>query len=239
MTKDENQEKYFNFPIHLLKGFMKHSSVCLNNILEYSIYAHSEKLEYSNDLERFESSLNYYEIKVPEDKNVTLAWLKNGEHLYLNKPEKCPMVGLRLGIFWDFYNNHKREIDKICLLGFLSIKSILQNKPYCKIDNKFWLSRMEGNATSVDYFEDLDDNIRIYANEYQTKKIKSLLSDHWGLITYARYTKGFYVSFSLTIEELAYQVEKNRILSKQKKQENAQKTAQQLAIERLRNEGLL
>lgn len=230
MAKSKNDERYFNFPIQLLKGFMIDDTGVLNNICDYAIYENSLKLVLGeSELENMKDSAKFFNLTLGSEKKS----LENGKSLYNNVPQISPKVGLNLSIFWDFAKNDKSEFDRICLLGFLAIKSILQKNTYCKIDNKFWLSRMDGKPKSVNDYSELSNEIREYANEYQTKKIKTALRDNWGLVTYSRYTRGFYISYSLTLEQLIYEAEKRRKATKENQYKQQEKEALKKVLERL------
>lgn len=230
MAKSKNDERYFNFPIQLLKGFMIDDTGVLNNICDYAIYENSLKLVLGeSEIENMKDSAKFFNLTLGSEKKS----LENGKSLYNNVPQISPKVGLNLSIFWDFAKNDKSEFDRICLLGFLAIKSILQKNTYCKIDNKFWLSRMDGKPKSVNDYSELSNEIREYANEYQTKKIKTALRDNWGLVTYSRYTRGFYISYSLTLEQLIYEAEKRRKTTKENQYKQQEKEALKNVLERL------
>lgn len=230
MVKSNNDERYFNFPIQLLKGFMIDDNKALNDICNYAIYENSLKLILGeSELENMKDSAKFFNLTLGSVKQS----LENGKSLYNNVPQISPKVGLNLSIFWDFIKNDKSEFDRICLLGFLAIKSILQKNTYCKIDNKFWLSRMDGNSKSVNDYGELSTPIKQFANEYQTKKIKTALRDNWGLVTYSRHTRGFYVSYSLTLEQLIYEAEKRRKSTKEKQYKIQEKEALKRVLEKL------
>lgn len=220
--------KYFNFPIQLLDGFMDDSHLVLNNIFDYAIYQHSLKLS-GTKMERFKAACEWFGVT---SGNTTLS-ITNGQELTDSIPLCCPKVGISRTMWFDFYQNEKTDFDKICLLGYLAIKSILQTKPYWKLDNKFWLSRMDGKAKAVNELWELSETMCNLASEYQTVKIKKELRNNWGLITYSRYTRGFYVSFSLTLEQLVYEAERLRKSTKDKQHRAAEKAALTKAMERL------
>jgi hypothetical protein len=208
----ETKEKYFNFPIQLLDGFMINDKKVLNNIFDYAIYVHSTKLEFGTDIQKMKASAEYYNAT---NGNITNS-IKNAKLLLDSIPENSPMVGIGLTMFWEFYKNEKTEFEKICLLGYLALKSILLLKPCCKLSNKYWLSRMDGKAKSISDYQQLSEPIRKYANEYQTKKIKDDLVLNWGLVTYSRYTRGFYVSYQLELKALIIVAEKTKKAYKMK-----------------------
>jgi hypothetical protein len=224
----ETETKYFNFPIELLEGFMENKSNVLYNILCYAIYSHSIGLNFGSDIERIKASADFFNVKIGNIQGIKT----NGKELLNRIDSKCPKVGINTKIYWDYRDNYKNDFEDVCLLAFLAIKSILNKKPYCKIDNRFLLARMDGKAKSCD-FEALSPSIRKFANEYQTKKIKYQLSDSWNLKTYSRYTRGFYVSFSLNINDLIYEAEKRRKSVKEKQSKLLQNEAVKNALIRL------
>lgn len=202
------KEKYFNFPIQLLEGFMKNDTkTILNNISDYVIYEDSLTLFQGTNLEKMISCASKYEMTLGNNQKA----FDNGKQLYNSFDINPPRAGIKLSIWWDFYNNDKTEFDKICLLCFLAIKSILgRQKSYCKTTNKYLWARMDGKVKSVNEIWELSDEIKKYANEYQTKKIKASLRNNWGLVTYSRHFRGFYASYKLTLAGLIMEAEKRR-----------------------------
>ncbi|MFD2602021.1 hypothetical protein [Flavobacterium suzhouense] len=220
--------RYFNFPVALLQDFMANSQKCLNDIMYYSVYAHSARLNYGDEVLRIRQSVVHYGLPVNSSELIVL----NGKLLYESIPKASPMSGISTKMFYEFLTNEKKEFEKICLLGFLALKSIIGKKPYCKVDNKFWLSRMAGNSKSVD-LEQLPDIIKKYSSEYMTKKIKSELKKHWGLKSYSRYTRGFYVSFDMKFEALVNEVEMKRKGLKEKQLREAENAIVAKVLEKL------
>ena len=225
-----SDQKYFNVPVQLISGFMDNSSDCLNNIFDYAVYQMSLKYE-GTEAQNFLKACKWFEVKTGDD----MKSIRNGKILNANIIHSSPKVGISLKMWFDFYQNEKSDFDKICFLGFLAIKSILQTKPYCKIDNKYWLSRMDGKVKAISEFRELSKTISKYASEYQTVKIKKELRIGWGLTTYSRYTRGFYVSLSMTIEELVFEAEKRRKSTKDKLYREQEKEALKKAMNRINN----
>jgi hypothetical protein len=230
MAKSNNDEMYFNFPIQLLDGFMSNPDKSLYNISKYVVYKNSLKLEYGTPLGRFKDSADFYNLNFSNLSNA----LKEAEAIYSNIPEKAPNAGLNLSIFWDFLSNNKTEFDKICLLAFLGIKSILGNKSYCKVTNLYLWSRMDGKTNTIVEVSELSNEVRKYANRYQSENIKNELILNWHLIYYSRYTRGFYVSFKMSLEDLIFEAEKKRKSIKENQQKLLQKEALKKALERLK-----
>jgi hypothetical protein len=225
-----SNEKYLNFPIQLLSGFMIENKKVLNDIVDCSIYENALKLELGTDLEKMAASASFFNMTLRNEEKA----LTNGQKLYNSIPKHSPKVGLSISIFWDFYNNDKSEFDKICLLAFLAIKSILGPKSYCKVTNHYLWSRMDGKTNTIVEIKELSNEVRKYANRYQSENIKNELILNWNLIYYSRYTRGFYVSFKMSLEDLIFEAEKKRKSVKENQQKLLQKEALKKALERLK-----
>ncbi|EKT3967216.1 hypothetical protein NTJ12_002299, partial [Flavobacterium psychrophilum] len=136
--------------------------------------------------------------------------------------------------FWKFYKNDKSEFDKICFLAFLSIKSILGTKSYCKVTNLYLWARMDGKTSTIIEVSELSNEVRKYANRYQSENIKNELILNWHLIYYSRYTRGFYISLKMSLEDLIFEAEKKRKSIKENQQKQLQNEALKKALERLK-----
>lgn len=214
-----NTERYFNFPIQFLNGFMYDTETILLNIQCYALYDYYLKIYKGSAIDRIEASAKFFNLSLKNSE----YFLNYAENIYEKSPANAPKVGLNLSIYWDFYKNDKTEFDKICLLGFLGIKSILGDKAYYKLTNKNWLSRMDGKPKAVNDYLELSDEIQKYANEYQLKKIKMALRENWGLVTYSNHNRGFYVSFTIDLKQLITIAEKNRKAIKEKQYKEKEK----------------
>jgi hypothetical protein len=207
-----SEVKYFNFPVQLLDRFLINSHKRLEDITDYAIYEKSLKVEKGTVKDRIKESASFYNMTLGSIEKT----LNNGQELYNSIPTNSPKVGLSLSIFWEYYKKDKTEFDKVCLLAFLALKSILGNKAYCKTTVKFWLSRMDGKCKQVNEYWELSPEIEKFSNEYQTKKIKTALRNGWELITYSRFCRGFYISFKISLGQLILEAEKRRISTKEK-----------------------
>jgi hypothetical protein len=226
--------KYFNFPIQLLSDLFKDKNKTLDCISEYALYAHSLKLELGqSSYDNFLSAAKFFHVVLGGGDDNKKRQFKSGKDVYNSIPKSAPKVGLNITIFWDFYKNEKSEFDLACLAAFLAIRSILGDKPYCKITNAFFWARMCGYPKKINDVSELSASVAKYANEYQTRKIKNALSDKWFLVTHSRYTRGFYVSFKLDIDALVYEAEKQRKSTKDKQRKEKEKAALEKARLRL------
>ena len=226
-----SKEKYLNFPVQLLSGFLVKTEKVLSEIIEYAMYQNSLKLDLGTDLEKIKASASFYSMTLLSCETT----LQKGKILYESIPHNSPKVGLSISIFWDFYKNEKTDFDKVCLLGFLAIKSILGTKSYCKVTNSYLWARMDGKNNTIVEVSELSDEVRKFANEYQSKKIKNELIYNWNLKHYSRYNRGFYVSLKMNLEDLIFEVEKKRKSTLEKKQKTLQSEALKKAMQRLKN----
>lgn len=228
-----DKRKYFNFPIQLLDGFLVEDRAegCLSKILRFAVYAHSLKLENGSALEKTKCTFKYFGISGDE-----ATVLSEGKKLYEKYGSGNPMTGINTDMFWTIMNDIsvKSDFEKACILAFLALKSIIGSKAYCKIDNKFLLARMDGQAKSC-VINALSPQIARFANEYQVKKIKRTLADEWFLKTYSFHTRGFYVSFDLSLEDLIYEAEKKREKYKDAVRKQTINEAREKALLKLKN----
>ena len=228
---------YINFPIMLLDNFLDEPASCFGNILDYGLYEHSLKLEgIGDDFERFDNITDEFDEPLFRFKRsaaffgVTLGNLEksfaNGQLLYDSMdPTKPPKAGIKLSVYWDFYDNmrSKKMIDVMCLLSHLAFNSIIGGKSKWKKTNNFLrYSRMNGDrrTTPKTNWHPL---IQKYHSEYYYSKINELLSLSWGLKYYGRYTKGFYISYKLSFEELVNIAEDRRLANRIKENEENRK----------------
>jgi hypothetical protein len=223
--EDRSEQKYFNFPIVLLQGFLVNDKKCLNDIFDYAIYAYC----YNYNTDDIKQAARFFGVTMGNEKKT----FQDGNDLFDSIQEGTPKVGINKEIFFDYYKNEKTEFQKVTLLAFLAIRSILQNKSYCKMDNNYLFARMDGKSHSVKNDSELSPELLRYKNEYQAKKIKNELILNWNLIHYAYFTRGFYVSFKMPLEDLIFQVEKKKKSNQLKEQKEKEKAARIAALKRL------
>jgi hypothetical protein len=236
-----NKEIYLNFPIQLLDGFMVDYYKVLNNIFDYSVYVKSTTL-HGNETKRINDALGYLDVTAGNKTKTA----KNGKELFYSIPEKSPMAGISKTMFFDFYGKKKTDFEKACLLGYLAIRSILGNKKSTKTNNNLWLARMNGQPKAeIETLKDgignyaneykviVSAEINKYANEYQLKKIKTELRTNWGLVTYSRYTKGFYISYKLELKALILIAETARKSNKELEYKLKEKELLRVALQEL------
>jgi len=170
------------------------------------LYAYTLKLTGSIE-NKIQAAVDYYEI-VGIDLN---GRYRRGEILYNSIPKNNPKCGIRSKMILDFYLNEKKEFEAISFLAFCAIRSIVQDNDCCLITNKYLMARMAGEASTKDCIA-LPELLESYTKRYRMDKLKEELQNNWGLKLYGIYTRGFYVSFKMDLDELGPHVK--RISSK-------------------------
>jgi len=200
----KKEQRYFNFPIQLLVGFLKNPDEVMENIRDYALYVYTLKDEIQGESNTMQmaAATSYFDISIA---NVQKSY-GNGRMLFIRYGEGNPMTGLNKSIFLNFYGSGKPEFDYVCLLAFLACRSILSKKLFCKTNNHYLWSRMDGQAKQVTP-DALSAEVRKYATPYQTRKIKDALKLNWHLKTYGQQTRGFYISFDMNLQALIFAAE--------------------------------
>lgn len=225
--------QYFNFPVQILEGMFEDKGKVLHDILCYSLFAHTEKLFLGNNIERFIEAAKYYNVGL---QGTEKSCYKRGMELFNSIPDKSPKVGINLPMYWEFRSDTQSQFDIACLTAFLALKSILGKDDYCKTNNALLWSRMDGNSKTVNDKSELSPFTQKYCNDYQTVKIKNELCLNWGLVTYSRFTKGFYISFKMNLAELVLKAEKARKTSKQKEKQQRDRATIQQVLKSIRSD---
>lgn len=224
-------DDYYNFPVCLLEGFLTDSETVLCDILYYVIYARSLTLEHSNVDNRFKYSAD--SLNVSLGGNI-INKRKRGQEIYDSIPDKVPRTGIKSEMFWAFYKEDQSEFNKVCLLAFLGLKSIIGAKTYARSSQRLLLARMDGKDKSVDDYSELSIHIHKYATRRLIDKIILTLRLDYNLKYYSRYTHGFYVSFDLELEKLIEIAETKRISNQQKKLKEEEKELREKILKKLK-----
>ena len=213
-----SKPKYLTFPIVLLRNSLTNVGECIDNAFDYCLYDCSQR----NDLTSEEAA---------EDLGIDFRKLiesfKNGKILFESLPDNSAKTSIRKDMLFDFYKNNKTDFEKLSFLAFAAIRSILQRQQYVRLTNKYLLSRMSGNNIN----DDISPFLKPYTKRYQLDKIKNELQLNWGLKMWAIRLRGFYVSFNLSILDLAKIAESrkaekaNRIADLKAQKSNAREAA--------------
>lgn len=215
----------YNFPISMLQGFMINSDSVMSKILDFVLFStckDQEELDMESAADRMGVSFG----------NLMGAYAE-GESLYNSySDEGYPWTGMSHDLFWKFYKKDRSDLDKATLLAFLAIKSLIGQKPYYKVTNQDVIfKRMAGHKEKDKFY--LPKEIKNFTTRSRFNRIKLELKEHWNVVIYANHVRGMYISTTMSLEELAFHAEKNKLKTRQKLQSNAAEEARKKAIELL------
>ena len=228
-----SQVRYLNFPVIILKGFLLKPERTLRNILYYAIYSYS--LQFEGDMRgRLKTALEYYNLTTSLFDEDIKRIIAIGERYRAYKD--YPHTGLGTHIYLDFIYSKKTHYDRLCLLAYLALKSILGNSLYCKTNNRLLFARMAGEAKASD-FTNLPPEFDRYIKSrdyliYWSDKLRGSLED-WYFVFYSRRTRGFYASLQLSLDDLAYIAESNSKANRDKIRKQEKRAAYLKAVEKL------
>lgn len=254
---------YFNFPVELLKDFLIDKKRCLKDFFCYALWAkvddrritdpYSVIGDYSLSFKKYCED-NYSRIKDYEllcdiarlsianiffkiNTQDYLMVIERGKELvgiYNKVGIKSPFSNISLKILKDFNTDSKTEWENVVLLAFLGVRSIIGDKPHCRITYDFLFSRMAGERNMLENMNDLPEILKKYNTDHYRKKIREDLELNWGMKSVSG--RGFHASFDMELKELIKCVEKlnrNYKLNKLKENKNKMKA---LAIKELEAE---
>ena len=211
--------EYLTFPVVLLKCAHVDIKGTVDSVFNYCLFERCISMVGTQD-EQIKVAAKDLKVKFGNAKKS----YEEGRILFDTIPTNSPKTSIRHDMLFDYYGNSKTEFEVITFIAFAAIRSILQRQPYTKITNEYLIGRMAGNNKPG---EPIPDGILKYNNRYQLDKIKLDLQLNWGLKLYGNHTRGFYVSFSMSLESLIKQAElrrkKYKLKGLQRQKEDAKK----------------
>lgn len=196
--REKKDCRYFSFPIVLLDGIFENKMQCLNQMFDYSAYKKSLDYE-GNESERYKQALKYLGVTNENEKKS----IENGKYLIDSIPDNLPTTSINIDVFFDYYKNSKTEYEIAQLTAVLAIKSILGKKDYYKTNKKLIIARMFGFNSVKELPENTHILLKKYSNKYQIDKLLNELQLYWGLKLFSDHCRGFYLSFKLSLKDLA------------------------------------
>lgn len=214
-----SKNRFLNFPISLLRDLYSDCRRFANNAFDVGIYIYSLTLE-GDEKKRFDDAGSFL--------NVTNGSLKNAKEILSNISATCPRTGIDREMLFNYYRFNKTEFEIVCLGAFLGIKSIIGKKPYDKTNKILIYARMFGYCTARELPEALTEIQLKYKQRYHMDRVLTELQLNWNLKILWNHNRGFYVSFDLSLEDLAVVVQKD----KRKYQLKQLQAAKQAAFEK-------
>jgi len=212
--QSEEVSKFCNYPISIHKDAVSSIRDTVDEAMDYSIYTMSLKLAGDTEIDKLQASASFLNITI----NDLPGALRKGKLSYNKHYNETVMVSISKDILFDFYKSSKTEFEVMCFCAYAATRSILGKKPYMKITNDFFIARMFGFGSIRDMPAQFKNRsiYKEYTKRYTLDKIKKELTDSWGLKLYGRYTRGFYISYTMGYETLVLYAEKNRKVYKNK-----------------------
>ena len=197
----------------------------LENAFIVGVYLYSITLNGSEE-KCYKDALKF--LRINYEANCANTILK-AKRILSSLPPRYPVVGLEMDMYFDFYQNEKTDFNIACLGAFLGIKSIIGTKSYCKTNRAFIHARMFGNITSRDLNAKPTPAEEKYQIRWHMEKVLMELQTNWHLKLYSFHQRGMYVSFDLSINELALKSEQNKQTTKVKQLMEEKRRAMEIA----------
>ncbi|MCB0739355.1 MAG: hypothetical protein KDC92_17745 [Bacteroidetes bacterium] len=196
--KTSRKVEYVNFPIVLLQGFMQNHKNCILDAFSYAFYRYAKERHLFDVKEMLRAATSFYRLNLPTD----LDAISRGKMLYESIEPKSPSCGAKINILLEYLNEPKTESQRIELLAFMALNSIIGVQVFKKFTYQYLFSRMCGFEKMVE-FSELDANIRKYASRYKRDRLSQVLATEWHvMIITDPNIRGVYASMKLSYLEL-------------------------------------
>lgn len=220
---NQKECRYLTFPMFILKNGINDIKGCLDDAICYCFY---------DRYTRTQGAPEQRKEQIQKDLGINFSDPKGdyarGKRLHDSMEAKSPKTSISVVMVADYRSNYKTEFEIVTFLAFAGLRSIIQRQAYTKIPNAYFLSRMAGNNKTTD---PLPEWVKPYCSRYQLDKIKTELQLNWGLKLYGNHTRGFYISFSLSIKELIYQAELRRRKYNENKLKDEKEQARKMILQ--------
>lgn len=246
---------YFNFPISFNGMLWKYNNkgeldlrnnviMYTSNIMHFSVYdtwdvAYSGY--YEEEYEEFADFAEYYKAHTSARFGITFnspaEAYSNGRRLKENLWGNTPFSGISKDILFDFYKHpeSKTKYSVLLLSAHIALHSIIgKRKGFARTNFDLLAARMAGLKTPKDLCDYPEPIRELFSKEYRRSKLIESLCLYWGLQYYsARGIRGFYVSYSMSFEDLCRTAECNRRSLKTSLRKSDKKAIQQRVLAEL------
>ena len=204
----DDKNRFLDFPIALLRGFLSNPDESLLNIYCYSVF----KLVYSEEsvFDTIGKFSSHYGSR-PNAPLITKIETDGGQLYNSFVGSKHVWTGIHIGTWSRYYEKERTEFDLVCLLAFFGLKSICQKSRYKKnVSNDYLMSRMSGFDNKVP-IENIDPVVLEYMKNKSKKKrhVFNALEESFKVIRIEK-SRGITYSFSMTQKELELEVMKGK-----------------------------
>jgi len=187
-------DKYFSFPIPLLKGFLANPKYVIGMIVSYCVYklVYSDKAKYpsiivmENDMEFRIRDFGIDQYKVESI----------GQELYDSLDgNNAPYVGARILTLRRNYSGIGGDYGRVCFLMYLAMKSIIQKKRFQRnVSLDYIFSRMSGECKKVPK-EKIDPEVFKWRSRKKYSRVLLDLELNFGLLKLPGKSRGITYSF--------------------------------------------
>ncbi len=134
-----------------------------------------------------------------------------------NSIDKIVYVSIKRDMLFEFMKVPKTDFEIDVFRAFIGVKSIIGSKSVQLLTNDYLVARLSGFNSIKDALDKPTDKFKnYYQKRYQIDKLKNALERGYKLKLYGTHTRGFYVSFTMTLKTLVRYVETTKKSAKDK-----------------------
>jgi len=165
--------------------------------------------------------------------------LKEGKRIEKLIPLHDPFPMVNKKLLFEFRDNPKTEFDIAQFAAFISVRSILGVKLYCRANKEMIVCRMFGYASKKQLPNHMNPKLKElfdkYSNRYHIDKVLQCLELNWNIRIYSKNMRGLYVAVKnkISMDNLALIAERKKKINqinalKAEKNQAKEKALQQL-----------
>ena len=218
------ETRYLNFPVAQIPYILTDRYEALNAVIAYAVVSYART------------------------KGITLD--AAGEFLVINvgdhgllKENACrchtgtkSLTSINMHTAFEFRDCRKSDFDTLCLVANLACRSIIGKHSYCLVRKDLIFSRMSGEDKCIHprFYKPKVKKLAGGGGRRRWNKVRAVLETVYGLKFYAPHgTRGMYISYDLTPEDLAFKVESMKANRKKKQARNDSAELKRVAQQRL------
>jgi hypothetical protein len=201
---------------------------------------------FETDSDFKELAIEYYLIKQAYCflgiKGNMVNCLKEGKKIEKLIPLSEPFPMVNIDLLFAFRDNPKSEIEIAQFTAFISVRSILGVKPYCRTNKEMIVCRMFGYASKKQLPNQMKPKLKElfdkYSIRYHIDKVLQCLELNWNIRTYSKNMRGLYVAVKnkISIDNLALIAERKKKLNQIKALKAEKNQAKEKALQQLNKE---
>ena len=210
------EKKYLNFPVAQIPYILTDRETALAAVISYAVVSYARKENIP-----IEAAGDFLDIEVCPGVKERAAQCHDGTK---------SMTSIEKDTAFEFRDGRMSDFETLCLVANLACRSIVGKHPYCLCRKNLIFSRMSGGDSIIPPSDYMPDVRKLDGDKGRRRweRVRNVLIAKYGLSVYAPLgTRGMYISYALSPEELATSVETKKMKRK------SQKTSAQLKAEAL------